>query len=160
MTTSRMTKVFALVLSLTVGNLGTSWAASEEIHSLPSILTDIQHHIAELTMNIEKISDHMKFLQKAPTSKDPLVQEVLNLDLRGWELHKEQWNFQLDNLRFTEELLQKVQDHPDKKSEALKAWKSHIEKFKEAMEGYRQQRAGIEVLRIETAAQLIEQYLR
>jgi hypothetical protein len=160
MTMSRMTKVFALVLSLTIGNIGSALSASEDTHPLPSILNDIEHHIAELTMNIENISERMKFLQNAPISKDPLIQEVLNLDLRGWELHKEQWNLQLDNLRFTEGLLRKVQDNPQEKSEALKAWQNHIEKFKESMEGYRKQRAGVEVLRIETASRLIEQYLR
>jgi hypothetical protein len=160
MTTSRMTNVFALVLTLTMGITGTSLAAAEEMHPLPSIITDIEHHIAELTINIEKISDRMKFLREAPDSKDPLIQEVRNLDLRGWELHQEQWKLQLDQLRLTEELLRKVHAHPEDKSGALQAWLSQIEKFKEAMNDYRQQRAGIEVLRIETEVKLIEQYLR
>ena len=160
MTTSHMMKIFAIVLTLTVGIVGPSSAASDAMHPLTSILTDIERHIAELTLNMEKISDRIKFLREAPPSNDPLIQEILNLDIRGWELHQEQWNMQLDNLRFTESLLRKVQDHPEEKSEALKTWLNRIEEFKGAMQDYREQRAGIEVLRIETGARLIEQYLR
>ena len=143
-----------------MGITGTSLATSEEIHPLPSIITDIEHHIAELTINIEKISDRMKLLREVPTSKDPLIQEVKNLDLRGWELHQEQWKLQLEGLRFTEGLLRKVHDHPEEKPEALQSWLGRLKEFKAAMNQYRQQRAGIEVLRIETEAKLIEQYLR
>ena len=149
-----------MVLTLTMGIMGNSMAANEEMHPLPFIITDIERHIAELTINIEKVSDRMKFLREVPDSNDPLIQEVRNLDLRGWELHQEQWKLQLDGLRFTEGLLRKVQDHPEKKPEALQAWLSRLQEFKEAMNDYRQQRAGIEVLRIETESKLIEQYLR
>jgi len=149
-----------LALILTMGITGTSLATSEEIHPLPSIITDIEHHIAELTINIEKISDRMKLLREVPASKDPLIQEVKNLDFRGWELHQEQWKLQLDGLRFTEGLLRKVHNHPEEKPEALQAWLARLKEFKAAMNQYRQQRAGIEVLRIETEAKLIEQYLR
>lgn len=156
----RMTNVFVLLLTLTMGIIGTSLAANEEIHPLPSILSDIERHIAELTINIEKISDRMRFLREVPDSKDPLIQEIRNLDLRGWELHQEQWKLQLEGLRFTEGLLRKVQDHPEEKPEALQAWLGRLKDFKETMNDYRQQRTGIEVLRIETEAKLIEQYLR
>ncbi|MDR4462102.1 MAG: hypothetical protein MRJ67_16550 [Nitrospirales bacterium] len=155
-----MTNVFVLLLTLTMGIIGTSLAANEEIHPLPSILSDIERHIAELTINIEKISDRMRFLREVPDSKDPLIQEIRNLDLRGWELHQEQWKLQLEGLRFTEGLLRKVQDHPEEKPEALQAWLGRLKDFKETMNDYRQQRTGIEVLRIETEAKLIEQYLR
>lgn len=160
MTTSHMSKVFVFVLTLTMWSMGASLAAAEEIHPLPSILTDIERHIGELTINMKKISDRMKFLREAPTSKDPLIQEVRNLDLRGWEIHQEQWKIQLDGLRFTEQLLRKVQAHPEEKAAAFKDWQAHVKPFKEAMNEYRQQRAGIEVLRIETEVKLIEQYLR
>ena len=156
----RLTNVFVLLLTLTMGIIGTSLAANEEIHPLPSILSDIERHIAELTINIEKISDRMRFLREVPDSKDPLIQEIRNLDLRGWELHQEQWKLQLEGLRFTEGLLRKVQDHPEEKPEALQAWLGRLKDFKETMNDYRQQRTGIEVLRIETEAKLIEQYLR
>jgi hypothetical protein len=135
-------------------------AAAEEIHPLPSMIADIEHHIAELTINIEKISDRMKFLREAPDSKDPLIQEVRNLDLRGWELHQEQWKLQLDQLRVTEALLRRVHAHPEEKSGALPTWRNQIKEFKAEMNEYRQQRAGIEVLRIETEVKLIEQYLQ
>jgi chromosome segregation ATPase len=160
MTTSHRTNIVAFVLTLTMGLMGASLAAAEEIHPLPSIITDIEHHIAELTINIEKISDRMKSLREAPASKDPLIQEVRNLDLKGWELHQEQWKLQLDQLRMTEELLRKVHDYPEEKSGALQTWVKQINEFKKAMSEYRQQRAGIEELRIETEAKLIEQYLR
>jgi hypothetical protein len=160
MTTSHLAKSFALGLILTMGITGTSLATAEEIHPLNFIITDIEHHITELTINIEKISDRMKLLREVPASKDPLIQEVKNLDLRGWELHQEQWKLQLDGLRFTERLLRKVNDHPEEKPEALQAWLGRLKEFKAAMNQYRQQRAGIEVLRIETEAKLIEQYLR
>ena len=160
MTTSHMTKIFALALTLALGIPGGAFAASDSSYPLASILTDIEGHIAELTLNIDQVSDRIKFLRGAPPSKDPLIQEILDLDIRGWELHKEQWNYQLENLRFTEEILRKVQEHPEGKPEALKAWHTRLRKFHEAMEQYRQQRAGVEVLRLETAAQLIEQYLR
>jgi hypothetical protein len=160
MNMSRMTNVFALLLTLTIGIMGTSLVAAEEMHPLPSIIMDIERHIAELRINIEKISDRMKFLREIPESKDPLIQEVRNLDLRGWELHQEQWKLQLDGLQFTEQLLRKIQDHPEKKPEALQTWLGRLEEFKKAMNDYQQQRAGIEVLRIETEGKLIEQYLR
>ena len=160
MSMSRMTNIFAMVLTLTMGIIGTALAANEEKHPLPFIIMDIERHIAELTINIEKISDRMQFLREAPDSKDPLIQEVRNLDLRGWELHQEQWKLQLDGLRFTEGLLRKIQDHPEEKPEALQTWHGRLEEFKKAMNDYRQQRAGIEVLRIETEGKLIEQYLR
>ena len=160
MTTSHLTKTFALVLSLTVGIIGTTWAASGDPHPLPAILTDIERHIGELTINIEDISDRVEFLREAPASKDPLLQEVLNLDIRGWEVHQEQWKLQLEHLRFAEGLLRKVHDHPEEKSGAFTAWQNHIKEFKTGMHEFRQQRAGIEVLRIETGTQLIEQYLR
>lgn len=160
MTMSRMTNIFAVVLTLTMGIIGTALAANEEKHPLPFIIMDIERHIAELTINLEKISDRMKFLREVPDSKDPLIQEVRNLDLRGWELHQEQWKLQLDGLRFTEGLLRKIQDHPEEKPEALQTWLGRLEEFKKAMNDYQQQRAGIEVLRIETEGKLIEQYLR
>jgi len=160
MSMSRMTNVFALVLTLTMGIIGTSFAANEAMHPLPSIITDIERHIAELTINIEKISDRMKFLREAPVSSDPLIQEVRDLDLRGWEIQQEQWQMQLDGLRFTEGLLRKVHDHPEEKPEALQAWLGRLKEFKGKMNDYRQQRAGVEVMRIETEAKLIEQYLR
>lgn len=160
MSMSRMTNIFALVLTLTVGIIGTSMAANEEMHPLPSILGDIERQIAELTINIEKISDRIQFLHEVPDSKDPLIQEVRSLDLRGWELHQEQWKVQRDGLQFTEGLLRKVQDHPEEKPEALQAWLVRLKEFKETMNDYRQQRAEIEVLRIESEVKLIEQYLR
>ena len=160
MTTSHMSKVFVFVLALTVGGVGTSLAAAAKAHPLPDILIDIERHIEELTFNIEKVSDRIEFLHGAPTSKDPLIEELRNLDLRGWEIHQEQWKRQLDGLRFTEQLLRKIHDHPEEKSVAFKAWQSHIKEFKAAMHEFRQQRAGVEVLRIDTATELIEQYLR
>ncbi|GJL59097.1 MAG: hypothetical protein NPIRA03_19540 [Nitrospirales bacterium] len=160
MSLSRMTNIFAMVLTLTMGVIGPSLAANEEKHPLPFIIMDLERHIAELTINIEKISDRMKFLREVPDIKDPLIREVRDLDLRGWELHQEQWKLQLDGLRFTEELLRKIQDHPEEKPEALQTWLNRLKEFKEAMNDYRQQRAEIEVLRIETEGKLIEQYLR
>lgn len=160
MTTSHLMKTFAFVLSLTMGIIGTTWAASDDAHPLPDILTDIERHIGELTINIEKISDRIEFLRKSPSSKDPLIQEVLSLDIRGWELHQEQWKLQLEHLRLTEGLLRKVHGHPEEKSAAFTAWQTHIKEFKRAMHEFRQQRAGVEVSRIETETQLIEQYLR
>jgi hypothetical protein len=157
---SHVTNVFTLVLTFTMMLTGTSLSTAGEMHPLPSIITDIEHHIAELTVNIEKISDRMKFLRESPASNDPLIQEVKNLDLRGWELHQEQWKMQLDQLRMTEELLRRVHAHPEEKSQALQTWLSQVTTFKEAMQGYREQRAGVEVLRIETEVKLIEQYLR
>jgi len=160
MSMSRMTNIFALVLTLTMGIIGNSFAATEAMHPLPSIITDIERHIAELTINIKKISDRMKFLREAPVSSDPLIQEVRDLDLRGWEIQQEQWQMQLDGLRFTEGLLRKVHDHPEEKPEALQAWLGRLKEFKEKMNDYRQQRAGVEVMRLETEVKLIEQYLR
>lgn len=157
---SHVTNAFTMVLTFTMILTGTSLSTAGEMHPLPSIITDIEHHIAELTVNIEKISDRMKFLREAPASNDPLIQEVKNLDLRGWELHQEQWKMQLDQLRSTEKLLRRVHAHPEEKSQALQAWLSQIKPFKEAMQEYREQRAGVEVLRIETEVKLIEQYLR
>ena len=102
MTTSHMATVFAWALTLTTGIIGHSLAAAEDMHPLPSIISDIERHIAELTINTEKISDRIKILHEVPDSKDPLIQEVRNLDIRGWEIHQEQWNLQLDQLRLTE----------------------------------------------------------
>lgn len=160
MTTSHLMKTFALVLSLTVGILGTAWAESDAIYPLPAILTDVERHIKQLTINIEDNSDRIEFLRKAPASKDPLLQEVLNLDIRGWEVHQEQWKLQLEHVRFAEGLLRKVLDHPEEKPGALKAAQIHNKEYKAAMDEFRQQRAGIEVLRIEKGSELLEQYLR
>jgi hypothetical protein len=160
MSMSRMTNVFALVLSLTVGILGTAWAESDAIYPLPAILTDVERHIEQLTINIEEVSDRIEFLRKAPASKDPLLLEVLNLDIQGWEVHREQWKLQLEHVRFAEGLLRKVLDHPEEKPGALKAAQTHRKEYEAAMHEFRQQRGGIEVLRIEKGGELLEQYLR
>lgn len=131
MTTSHLTKTFALILSLTVGIIGTTWAVSDNAHPLPDILTDIERHIGELTINIEKISDRIEFLRKASPSKDPLIQEVLSLDIRGWELHQEQWKLQLEHLQLTEGLLRNVQGIQKKNQQHSKPGKTISKNLKQ-----------------------------
>ncbi len=161
MTTSYMTKISAFVLILTMGILGTTMAASDKGHPLEEVLEDLANHIGELTLNIDKLSKEMEFLRsRTPNSKDPLIQDILDLDLKGWEIHQEQWNMELEHLQFTEGLLQKALAHPEEKPQLLQTWLIHKDKYLANLQVYREQRTSIEKQRKQTGAQLVEQYLR
>lgn len=153
------TTVFALVMTLTFGGVGLSQAASD-IRPLSLIISDLERHIAELQLNISKIENRMVHLRDAPTTKDPLIQQLRDLDLKGWTLHEEQWKHQLNHLRLAEDLLKEVQKTGQGKSQLLKKWGEHRPQYEDDLEAYRQQRHAIEEQRLQVEGKMIGRYLQ
>lgn len=153
-------------MNLVVGLLlfvGGSWvplAAAETIRPLNLILLDLDKHIGELTINIEDVAERIEVLRSMPPSDDPIIQELRKLDLKGWELHEEQWRFQLQHLKFTEDVLKKIDAGSGEKAEMLKVWIDHEREYEAALEAYRDKRHAIEGARLQKEGQMIERYLR
>jgi hypothetical protein len=133
---------------------------SETIRPLNLILLDLDKHIGELTVNIEDVAERIEVLRAMPLIDDPIIQELRKLDLKGWELHEEQWRLQLNHLKFTEDLLKKFDAGSGDKAELLKIWINHEREYETALEAYRDKRHGIEGARLQKEGQMIERYLR
>lgn len=155
----KMSNVFLIVLMLTLmGGIEAKWVAAEEIRPLNLILEDLETHIGELTINIEKIKKRIDFLKSIPSSNDSLIQELRELDLKGWKLHLEQWNVQLKHLQFAEDILEHLQSSPGKRTELKSQWLPHERQYRENLEDYRRQRDQIEEQRLITEGKMFERY--
>lgn len=156
---AKMLNVFLVFLTLTLIGIETKWAIAEEIRPLQSIIADLERQIGELTLNIEKIKKRIEFLQTLPPSNDSVIQELRDLDLKGWKLHLEQWNLQLEHLQFAETMLQQVQASPEDHSKLKLTWGPRESQYRENLEAYRNQRDKIEEQRLITEGKMIERYL-
>ena len=157
----RKTKMFVLVglLMVFAGNWP-SWAASDSIRPLETILLDLEKHIAELTLNIEKISERIALLRETPPTKDPIIQKLRELDVKGWELHEEQWRLQLAHLKFAEDILKQFHSGSGDKAQLLTKWIDHEREYEGSLAAYRDKRHAIEGERLQKEGQMIERYLR
>ena len=153
------TTVFALVMTLTLGGVGSSLAASD-MRPLPMIISDLERHIVELQLNISKIENRLGHLQDAPTTNDPLIQQLRDLDLKGWTLHEEQWKYQLKHLQFAEELLKDVTKTGQGRSQLLNKWEAHRQQYEADLEAYRHQRHAIEEQRLLVEGKMIGRYFQ
>jgi hypothetical protein len=155
-----------MMMNLVVGVvlfIGGSWpplAASESIRPLNLILLDLDKHIGELTINLEDVAERIEVLRAMPSIDDPIIQELRKLDLKGWELHEEQWRLQLKHLKFAEDLLKKFHTGSGDKSELLKTWIDHEREYETTLEAYRNKRHAIEGARLQKEGKMIERYLR
>lgn len=109
MSIAKRLNVLLVVSTVILTGMGTESALAEEIRPLQSILSDVERRIGELTINLDDIRKRIEFLEKLPVTHDPVIQELRALDLQGWTLHLEQWNLQLEHLRFAETMLRQVQ---------------------------------------------------
>jgi len=155
-----------MMMNLVVGVvlfIGGSWpllVASETIRPLNLILLDLDKHIGELTINLEDVAERIEVLRAMPPIDDLIIQELRKLDLKGWELHEEQWRLQLKHLKFAEDLLQKFHNGSGGKSELLKIWIDNEREYETALEAYRDKRHAIEGARLQKEGKMIERYLR
>ena len=154
------TKMLVLVGMLVLAGSWSSLAASDSIRPLKTILLDLEKHIAELTLNIEKISERIALLRETPPTEDPIIQGLRQLDVKGWELHEEQWQLQLEHLKFAEEILTKFHAGSGDKAELLTKWIDHEREYESALAAYRDKRHAIEGERLQKEGQMIERYLR
>ena len=151
-------KVLLVVLTVLLTGLGTGSANAEEMRPLQSILSDVERHIGELTINLDDIKKRIDFLQNLPSTNDPVIQELRALDLQGWTLHLEQWNLQLEHLRFAEAMLRQVQGIPGDHHELKAEWRNHESQYRTSLEGYRRQRDTMEERRLITEGHMFERY--
>lgn len=156
----RMMMNLVVGIALFIGGSWVTLAASETIRPLNLILLDLDKHIGELTMNIEDVAERIEVLRAMPPIDDPIIQELRKLDLKGWELHEEQWRFQLNHLKYTEDLLKKFDTGSGDKAELLRIWIDHEREYETALETYRDKRHAIEGARLQKEGQMIERYLR
>ena len=151
--------VLGAVLTLTLGGVGMSLASSD-LRPLPMMISDLERHIAELQINISKIENRIVYLKEVPTTTDPLIQQLRDLDLKGWTLHEEQWKHQLDHLRIAEDLLKEVEKAGQGKLPLLKKWEGHRQQYEEDLKAYRMQRHRIEEQRLQVEGKMIGRYLQ
>lgn len=151
-------KVLLVVLTVLLTGLGTGSANAEEMRPLQSILSDVERHIGELTINLDDIKKRIDFLHNLPSTNDPVIQELRALDLQGWTLHLEQWNLQLEHLRFAEAMLRQVQGIPGDHHELKAEWRNHESQYRTSLEGYRRQRDTMEERRLITEGHMFERY--
>ena len=156
----RMTKMLVLVGMLLIGGSWATLSASDGIRPLETILSDLERHIAELTLNIEKMSERMELLRETPPTDDPVIQELRVLDLKGWELHDEQWRLQLKHLKYAEEVLRAFHTSSGDKSQLSAQWRDHEREYESALDTYRNKRHAIERERLQKEGKMIERYLR
>ena len=158
-----LTKIMPMVLTVVivslVGDLSRAAGNPEDIRPLPSVLQDIEKHIAELTSNLEPIKKRVEFLHSLPPTHNPVIQELRDLDLKGWELHLEQWRLQLDHLRFTKSLLEKARSGGNEDQSLKTEWRVHESGYRDNLETYRQKRNAIEEARLVTEGRMFERYL-
>jgi predicted nucleic acid-binding Zn-ribbon protein len=124
------------------------------------IISDLERHITELQSNISKIAYRMVHLEEAPKTNDPLIQQLRDLDFKGWTLHEEQWKLQLTHLRFAEELLREVQKTGQGASHLFKKWGEQRQQYENNLETYRHQRHAIEEQRLQIEGKMIGRYLQ
>lgn len=145
---------------LIIGGGWPSWAGSESIRPLDSILLDLEKYIAELTINIDKISERIELLHGVPATEDPIIQELRRIDLEGWELHEKQWRLQLEHLKFAQQILGKFQSSSGDKSQLLNEWINHERQYESDLAAYRDKRHAIEGARLQKEGKMIERYLQ
>lgn len=159
MSIAKRLKVLLVVLTVILTGMANGLALAEEMRPLKTIISDVGKHIGELTINLAGIQKRIDFLHNLPSTNDPVIQELRKLDLQGWTVHLEQWNLQLEHLRFAEAMLQKVQTRPGKHHELKAVWRTHEDQYRASLEGYRRQRDSIEEHRLITEGHMFERYL-
>lgn len=159
MSIAKILKMLLVVFTMILTGMGTGSAVAEEIRPLQSIFSDVERHIGELTINLDDIRKRIDFLHNLPVTHDPVIQELRALDLQGWTLHLEQWELQLEHLRFAETMLRKVQGLPGELQELKAAWRLHEGQYRTSLEVYRRQRDTIEERRLITEGHMFERYL-
>lgn len=159
MSIAKRLKVLLVILTVILTGMGTGLALSEEIRPLQSILSDVERHIGELTINLDDVKKRIAFLHNLPATNDPVILELRALDLQGWTLHLEQWKLQLEHLRFAETMLRQVKGLPGEQHELKAAWRTHESQYRTSLEGYRRQRDTIEERRLITEGHMLERYL-
>jgi len=151
--------VLAVIMTLTLGG-GSMSLASSDIRPLEMIISDLERHIAELQLNISMIENRMLHLRETPKTNDSLIQQLRDLDFKGWTLHEEQWKLQLTHLRFADELLKEVQKTGHGESQLFKKWRGHRQQYENDLEDYRHQRHAIEEQRLQIEGNMIGRYLQ
>lgn len=115
--------------------------------------------IEQLDANIEGLTRQITDIQGLPAPHDPILQELVALDLAVWQLHRQQWVLQRDHLWFIRDRLLRKQAAADYR-QLLAEWAEHEQRYETALEDLRQQRHTLEQKRVQVETRLIERSLR
>ncbi len=133
---------------------------AQPAHPADPMLGMLHAHLSQLESNLAGLSKRIATLKEVADHEDPIIREIRALDIAGWEMHQQQWLLQRDHLRYAEQQLQRVKEHPEQKAQVLEDWTKHEREFETALENFRAQRHELERKRLQAEARLIERHFR
>lgn len=150
--------IISLGLGLT-GCLGPSTGERSPADADP-VVSMLHAGIEQLDVNIEGLTRQITDIRGLPAPPDPILQELVALDLAVWQLHRQQWVLQREHLWFTRERLLRKKAASANRQQLLTEWTQHEQRYEAALEDLRQQRHALEQTRVQLEARLIEQSLQ
>lgn len=150
--------VFATMGLLTV--LGCVHPAARETvaHSQDPVLARLDQGIQELNENLAHLRRHIAELKNTPVPEDPLIRQLRAFDLSAWQVHEQQWQLQLEHLKFISDRIRQAQATPANKSRLRDEWTRQQQDYMAALQELRDARHELERQRFLVESQVVQRY--
>src|SRR5437016_2181786 len=76
------------------------------------IIARLDQGITELNANLAHLRRHIADLNNTTVPDDLLIRQLRALDLSAWGVHEQQWQRQLEHLKFTRDYIHQAQANP------------------------------------------------
>lgn len=150
----------ALVLMGFLTVLGCTHLAARDTvaPSQDPVIARLDQGITELNENLVHLHRHIADLNNTPIPDDPLIEQLRALDLSAWRVHEQQWQRQLEHLKFTSDHIHQAQANPSTKAQLREEWTREQHDYTSSLQRLRDARHELERQRFLIESQLVQRY--
>ena len=150
----------ALVLTGFLTVLGCTHLAARDTvaPSQDPVIARLDQGITELNENLAHLHRHIVDLSNTPIPDDPLIEQLRALDLSAWRVHEQQWQRQVEHLKFTSDHIHQAQANPSAKLHLRDEWIHEQHDYTSSLQRLRDARYELERQRFLIESQLVQRY--
>lgn len=128
------------------------------LRSQDPVIARLDQGIMELNENLSHLRRHIADLKSLPIPDDPLIQQLRAFDLSAWQLHEQQWQFQLEHLTFISDHIRRAQAAGADRARLREEWARRQQEYIAALQQVREARHELERQRFLIESQLVQRY--
>ena len=114
--------------------------------------------ILELNENLAHLHRHITDLENTPVPEDPLIRQLRAFDLSAWQVHEQQWQLQLEHLKFISDRIHQAQATPANKSRLRDEWMRQQQDYTATLQQLRDVRHELERQRFLVESEVVQRY--
>lgn len=122
------------------------------------VIARLDQGILELNENLAHLHRHIADLKNTPIPEDPLIRQLRAFDLSAWQVHEQQWQLQLEHLKFISDRVRQAQATPANKSRLREEWIRQQQDYADTLQQLRDARHELERQRFLLESQVVQRY--